>query len=230
VHFLRCVLAEWQLVRARLVRSRLGIWLLLLGASAVALAARTETFDLVGLGLRVGMPGAALGVAFAAGSDTDRAALALTLTHPTTPLAVALGRWLAAVTAAVGVMLAALVAVGGLRDESAIELVRVATAGAAAAAAVAAAALPGVWLGGNAVAGVLFLYIAVVSGLPPEAMREVVSPGVLRQLGIAALQFAPGVWRYRALAAGDVVAWLHATAWVAAGVPLAALLLATRRR
>src|SRR5207247_2051073 len=42
------------------------------------------------------MLAAVLAVAFTAGADSDRAALALTLTHPTTPLAVALGRWLAA--------------------------------------------------------------------------------------------------------------------------------------
>src|SRR2546428_8552617 len=98
VHWLRCVLAEWQLVRARLVRSRLGIWLLLLGAGGAWLAARGASLTV--LAPQIAMLGAVLGVAFTVGSDADRAALALTLTHPTTPLAVAAGRWLAAVTAA----------------------------------------------------------------------------------------------------------------------------------
>src|SRR5256885_9542859 len=88
---LRCALAEWQLARTRLGRSRLGLWLLLLAAGFVLVARHP-----VILALDTGMLAAVLAVAFTAGADSDRAALALTLTHPTTPLAVALGRWLAA--------------------------------------------------------------------------------------------------------------------------------------
>src|SRR5207247_906641 len=88
---LRCALAEWQLARTRLVRSRLGLWLLLL-VGGLVLVARHPVI----LALDTGMLAAVLAVAFTAGADSDRAALALTLTHPTTPLAVALGRWLAA--------------------------------------------------------------------------------------------------------------------------------------
>src|SRR5439155_570329 len=90
VHWLRCVVAEWQLLRSRLVRSRLGIWLLLLGAAGVWLAARGGPLTV--LAPHVAMLGAVLGVAFTAASDGDRAALSLILTHPTTPLAVATGR------------------------------------------------------------------------------------------------------------------------------------------
>src|SRR5207245_2754662 len=93
-----CVLAEWQLLRSRLVRSRLGIWLLLLGAAGVWLAARGGPLTV--LAPHVGMLGAVLGVAFTAGSDADRAALSLILTHPTTPLPLAAGRRLAALPAA----------------------------------------------------------------------------------------------------------------------------------
>src|SRR2546426_9236369 len=79
VHWLRCVLAEWQLVRARLVRSRLGIWLLLLGAGGAWLAARGASLTV--LAPQIAMLGAVLGVAFTVGSDADRAAIALTLTR-----------------------------------------------------------------------------------------------------------------------------------------------------
>src|SRR2546423_13034130 len=83
---LRCALAEWQLARTRLVRSRLGLWLLLL-VTGFVLVGRHPVI----LALDTGMLAAVLAVAFTAGADSDRAALALTLTHPTTPLAVAAG-------------------------------------------------------------------------------------------------------------------------------------------
>lgn len=226
---LRCILAEWQLVRTRLVRSRLGLWLLLLAAGAVAEGARTESSDVVGVALRVGMLGAVLGVAFGAGSDADRAALALTLTHPTTPLAVALGRWLAALTAAGAALLMALAASAGLRVESGIAGFHSGIAGIGAAAATGAAALAGVWLGGNAVAGVLFLYIATASGLSPSAVEGLLPPGPVRGLGMAIVQAAPGVWRYRALAAGSGAAWLHAAVWIVAGLALSTVVLSRRR-
>lgn len=225
---LRCVLAEWQLVRTRLVRSRLGLWLLLLAAGAATTDAQAQARDLVGVALRVGMLGAVLGIAFGAGSDGDRAALALTLTHPTTPLAVALGRWLAALTAASAAMLMAL-APAGLHGAPGIALLHAGIAGATAAAATAAATLPGVWLGGNAVAGVFFLYIAAASVIPPDVAEGLLPAGTLRRVGIAIAAAAPGVWRYRTLAAGSGMAWLHAAAWIAAGISLSAVVLNRRR-
>jgi len=63
----------------------LGLWLLALAVTALALPGTTEADGLV----RVGLLAAALVVAFGAGSDADRAALPLALTHPTTPAAVA---------------------------------------------------------------------------------------------------------------------------------------------
>lgn len=161
MHFLRCVLAEWQLVRARLVRSRLGLWLLLLALGGAVLVARSPTPDPVAIAMRVGMLGAVLGVAFAAGSDIDRAAFALTLTHPTSRLALALGRWLAAVSAAAFAPLAVAATAIALDEAPASVVWHAAATGLAAAAAVAGVALPGVWLGGNAVAVGLFLYIAL---------------------------------------------------------------------
>src|SRR2546428_3385726 len=151
VHWLRCVLAEWQLVRARLVRSRLGIWLLLLGAGGAGLAARGASLTV--LAPQIAMLGAVLGVAFTVGSDADRAAIALTLTHPTTPLAVATGRWLAAVTAAGIVVLALLFVAGAQSSLPTGAVVRAAVAGFGAAAGAAGCALLVVARGGNAVAG-----------------------------------------------------------------------------
>ncbi len=148
MHWLRCVLAEWQLLRSRLVRSRLGIWLLLLGAGGVWLAARGGPLTL--LAPHVAMLGAVLGVAFTAGSDADRAALSLILTHPTTPLAVAVGRWLAAVTAAGTLVLALLFVAGAVSSGPPGLLVRAGAAAGGAAAAAAGCALVAGAAGGNA--------------------------------------------------------------------------------
>ncbi len=153
------------------------------------------------------MEAAVLCVAFCAGSDADRAALALTLTHPTTPAALAWGRWLAALTAAAILMLGCLAAAAG---------------------AVAACALLAVWVGGNTCAGVLFLYIALASPLAPEGLRQLSVPGPLRSLGVAILDLLPGVWRYRRLAGGEPGAWLHVALWVVVAVPLAGAI--ARRR
>src|SRR5256885_1460112 len=92
----RSALAEWRVVRARVVRTRLGLWLLALAVAALALPGSTEADGLA----RVGLLAAALVVAFGAGSDADRAALPLALTHPTTPAAIAAGRALASAAAA----------------------------------------------------------------------------------------------------------------------------------
>src|SRR5213596_1110361 len=127
MHWLRCVLAEWQLLRARLVRSRLGLWLLLLSGGGAWLATRGAPLTI--LAPHLAMLGAVLGVAFSVGSDVDRAAVALTLTHPTTPLAVAAGRWLAAVTAGGILMLAVLSVAGALTSLPAALLVRTGGAG-----------------------------------------------------------------------------------------------------
>lgn len=220
MHHLRCVAAEWQLVRARLLRSRLGVWLLLLGAVGAWLAAHGVALAV--LVPHVAMLAAVLGVAFGVGSEADRAALALTLTHPTTPLAVAAGRWLAALTVA-GVLAAGLLVAGG--GVSALPAGRLAQTGAAAlgaAAAAAGCALLAAGPGGNVLAGALFLYIALPSVVSADALRAAPSPGVSAQLGALVLEVLPGVWRYRALVTGDGAAWCHATIWAVAGVAGAA--------
>src|SRR5712691_11362906 len=168
VHWLRCVLAEWQLVRARLVRSRLGIWLLLLGAGGAWLAARGASLTV--LAPQIAMLGAVLGIAFTVGSDADRAALALALTHPTTPLALAAGRWLAAVTAAGILVLGFVFTAAVLSSMSVVQLARAGVAGFGAAAAAAGCALLAAARGGNTAAGLLFLYIAVPSIVSADAL------------------------------------------------------------
>lgn len=229
---LRCILAEWQLVRARVVRSRLGVWLLLLGAGFAWLGGvgggRGVGADLAPVVLRVGMLGAILCVAFCAGGDADRTSLALTLTHPTTPAAVALGRWLAALTAASVPMLACTAVVATQRGATGTDAVAAALAGLSASGAVAACTLLAVWVGGNALAGVLFVYVAVLSAVQPAALRGLFASGPLRSIGVGILEVAPSLWRYRRLAAGEWSAWVHALAWVVAGVWLASVV--ARRR
>lgn len=228
---LHCVLAEWQLVRARLLRSRLGLWLLLLAGGGAWLALRTDAVAGLGpLAVRVGMLGAILCVAFCGGADADRVSLALTLTHPTTPAALALGRWLAAASAATLAMLAAVIAVAGLTDAPGALVVRALLAGAGAAGAAAACTLPAVWLGGNALAGVLFVYIAGPSAILPAALQEWGAPGLLRAFAVAILEATPSLWRYQELAAGNVAAWLHAAGWTAIGTVLASVVVRKRVR
>ena len=216
-------------MRARLLRSRLGIWLLLLAAGFAGLAAGAARDPLLPLALRTGMLSAILCVAFSAGSGSDRAALALTLSHPTTPLAVATGRWLAATVAAGLVMLAATFAVAALRGGSPGDLLRAAAAGAGAAGAAAGCSLLLVWIGGNAPLGAFFFFIAVLSVLSPRGLEFLTSARIIRVLGSVVLTIAPALWRYRGLAFWDAGAWLHAIAWSAGGVVLGAVVLARRR-
>ena len=226
MHWLRCVLAEWQLLRARLVRSRLGLWLLLLSGGGAWLATRGAPLTI--LAPHLAMLGAVLGVAFSVGSDVDRAAVALTLTHPTTPLAVAAGRWLAAVTAGGILMLAVLSVAGALTSLPAALLVRAGGAGLGAAAAAAGCALVVAARGGNALAGARFLYIALPSVISADTLGAVQAPGMLTRISVVVLELLPGVWRYEALASGDPVGWAHAACWVVGGVAGTAQLFARR--
>jgi hypothetical protein len=220
VHFLRCVVAEWALVRPRLLRTRFGVWLLLLGVALVWLGSRGT--DAIGVALHAGALGAVLGAAFAAGSSADRAALAITLAHPTTPLAVACGRWLAALIPAAGLTIACSIAVGW-RSAAAL-------AGLAAAAAVAGCALAVVLLGGSGAALVLFICMALAGAVPPETIVGVAQPGAVRLALASALELGPALWRYREIATGSAGALLHSAAWAALGVVLASGLVRRRAR
>ena len=217
MHVTRGVLAEWQLVRIRLLRTRLGLWLLLLGAGLVWLAVSAPHPDLVRLAVRAGALASILTVAFGAGSDTDRAAIAMTLTHPTSPASLACGRWLAAVSAGALVVFAT-TAASLWRGGAAVPVLGAIAAGLGTAAAVAGCTLPLVWLWGNAAAGVLFLYIGLAGALPPEQVVAQSHAGLLRLTAATLLEVAPSVWRYQALAAGGPTAWLHAIGWTVGGI------------
>src|SRR3989442_1349911 len=95
MRFLHCVHAEFLLAFPRLTRTRLGVSLVALGTTLVWLNA--HAFDALTVTLQAGALGSILGAAAIVGHDTDRAALTTALTHPTTPLAIATGRWLAIV-------------------------------------------------------------------------------------------------------------------------------------
>lgn len=218
--FLRCVVAEWLLVRPRLWRTRFGLWLLVLGVVLVWLG---RAADPLATALHAGALGAVLGAAFSAGADADRAALTLALAHPTTPLAVAAGRWLGAVLPATGLVALCTIALGGSAATAA--------AGIVAAAAVGACALAAVLALGNSAAALLFLTMALAGAIPPERLVGLAEPGVLRLAVASALELGPAPWRYRAVAVGDPGALLHAAAWTALGVLLAsALMLRPHRR
>lgn len=211
MHFLRCVLAEWALVRPRLLRTRFGVWLALLGAALIWLGLRGA--DPLGVALNAGALGAVLSAAFAAGSAADRAAFAITLTHSTTPLAIACGRWLAAMLPVATLIAACTLATGGT--------VSWALAGLVAAGAVAGCALAAVLVAGTGAALVLFICMALAGAIPPEAIVGVAEPGAARLALASILELGPALWRYREVATGDFGAMLHAAAWATLGVILA---------
>src|SRR6476646_2040676 len=93
MRFLRCVHAEFLLVLPRLTRRRLGLALLSLGISLIWL--RSHGLDLFTVVLQAGALGSIVSAAGVAGHADDRATLTIALTHPTSALAVAMGRWLA---------------------------------------------------------------------------------------------------------------------------------------
>ena len=218
MHFLRCVLAEWALVRPRLLRTRFGACLLLLAAALAWLGTRGA--DPLAIALHAGALGGVLGAAFAAGSSADRAAFAIALAHQTTPFALACGRWLSAFIPAAGLTIACTALVQWQLGA--------AVAGLAAAAAVAACALAAVLVAGPGAALALFLFMGLAGAAPPEAIVGVAEPGALRLAVASALELGPALWRYRDVAGGDGGALLHAAAWVALGVIMSSALV--RRR
>lgn len=222
----RSALAEWQVVRARLVRTRLGAWLVALVVAALALPGTTEADGMA----RVGLLAAALAVAFGAGSDADRAALPLALTHPTTPVAVAAGRALSGIAVADAVVLAVLAGHAWRHGWLDPHLARAAVAGMAAAAAGSGCALAAAWTAGNVLVGALVAYFALLSAVPPDGLAPVFGPHPLVTLGSALLWVLPGTWRATSLAAGEPGAWLHALAWAVGGTALAASRLRSRIR
>src|SRR5881394_648340 len=114
MQFLRCVRAEFLLSVPRLVRTRLGLTMASLGGSLLWL--NGHGFD-------------ALTVILVVGHEHDRAVLRTLLTHPTTALAIATGRWLAIVLPAAVLALACTVAVGGTGAELCSGLIAAAAVG-----------------------------------------------------------------------------------------------------
>jgi len=208
MQFLRCVHAEFLLLSPRLLRTRLGLALLALGVTLVWL--RRYGLDPLTVVLQAGALGAVVGSAGVVGHKSDRVALTTALTHPTTPLAVAAGRWLAIVLPAAALAVACAIWVAG-------------PAGSAAAGIMAAAAVGGFSLAvvlplGNGAALSLFLFMAVAGTVAPERLIDLARPGALRLAAASALELGPALWHYRDIATGDVGAALHAIAWAGLGI------------
>lgn len=220
MRFLCCVYAEWLLLFPRLTRTRLGISLLSLGVVLIWLSSRG--LEPLTVALQAGALGAIIGAAGAVGSERDRAALATALTHPTTPLAIAAGRWLAVVLPA-----AALTVICAAMTGSHVAFV---FSGLAAAAAVGACGLTTVLLLGNGAALALFLCMAVAGAVAPERLVDLARPGVVRLTAAGALELGPALWHYRDVARGDWGAIAHALAWTGLGILLASACVARRFR
>lgn len=215
------MLAEWPLLRLRLLRSRLGLWLAVLTVALVTLERYASAPDPLATALDAGSLGGVLSVAYLAGSAADRRALSLLLGHPTTPLAVACGRWVAATGGAALAVLATCVYSAWTSGAVAASL-GAALAGLTAAASVAAGTLALVWSGGNLAGGIWLAALALLGHLTPDSAIGVLHPGPLRVLAVAWLELAPGPARYRGVAWGHAGPVLHATAWVGIGLALAA--------
>ena len=207
MHFLRCVLAEWGLIRPQVFRTRLGLWLLALGAALLWLG---RSADPLTVALQAGAFGAVL-AASTAGTATP------SLFHPTTPLAVAVAQWLGAVVPATILTVLATLALG----VSGQRFGAVVLAGVGAAVAVAGCALTIALLLGRTALVALFLCMAVAGAAPPEHFVAMAEPGGWRVIAASALELGPALWRYRDIAMGDAGALAHAAAWAALGIVVA---------
>jgi hypothetical protein len=219
MRFLGRVCAEVTLISPRLTRTRFGASLLLLGLTLVWL--RSRGLDPLTAVLQSGALGAVIGAAWVAGSARDRAALATALTHPTTPLAIATGRWVVIVLPAI--LITAGCALANRADPAAV------VAGIVAAAAVGAVALATALLLGNGAAVTLFLFIAMAGAVAPERLVGLAHPGVMRLAAASALELGPALWRYRDIATGDWFSLLHALAWTGLGILAASGMIARQR-
>jgi hypothetical protein len=220
VDFLRSVRAEWPLLRIRLLRTRLGLWLGLVVMAALWYERTAPAPDSLTTVLRAGALAAVLCIGYLAGSGPDRRSLTLPLLHPTTPGAVTVGRWCAATGGASLVVLA--IAAHDAWTTGAVPAgLGGAVAGLATAAAVSACALALVWCGGNVIAGLFFVWLALLGAAPPETVIGLSHPGPTRLALAALLEVAPAPWRYRSIAFGDPGAMAHAAAWVGLGLVLA---------
>src|SRR5439155_25317113 len=161
--------------------TRHGVSLLGLGILLVWLS--SHGLDPLAIALHAGALGAVIGAAYAPAGENDRAGLGVALPHPTTPLAIATGRYLAAVVPAAGLVIATTVAVGGQPARAA--------AGVLAAAAVGSCALAAVLAFGSAAAVPLFLLMAGARAVPPARLLDLPHPGLARLGGASAPGFGP---------------------------------------
>src|SRR5258706_13875805 len=186
MRFLHCVHAEFLLVLPRLTRTRLGIALLALGTTLVWLSA--HAFDALTVTLQAGALGAILGAAAIVGDVGDRAALTTALTHPTTPLAIATGRWLALAIPAWGQVMICATATGWRTDGVVAAIIATAAVGSFALALV-------LQLGrGGALA--LFLFMAVAGPNPPARLVDLPRPRVVLPLAAPPLGRGPARRHY----------------------------------
>ncbi|HEY6110136.1 MAG TPA: hypothetical protein VIV56_14655 [Gemmatimonadales bacterium] len=208
------------MLRIRLLRTRLGLWLVLVVAALLWIERAAPRSDPLTTTLQAGTLSAVLCVGYLVGSGADRAALLLPLLHPTTPGALVLGRW-AAATGGAALAVLAIAAHAAWTTGAVAPSLSAALAGFAAAAAVASCTLALVLAGGNVLATLFFVWLALVGSAPPETLIDVPHPGSIRVALAAILELAPAPWRYRAISTGDPGALLHAAAWVALGLATA---------
>jgi hypothetical protein len=220
MRFLRRVRAECLLLFPRLTRTRFGVSLLGLGVLLIWLSGRG--LDSLSLALHAGALGAVIGAGYAVSGESDRAALRIALTHPTTSLAVATGRFLAAVLPAAVLVIATTVAIGWQPARAA--------AGVLAAAAVGSCAVAAVLTFGTGTVVPLFLLMASAGAVPPERLVDLAHPGVVRLAAASALELGPALWHYRDIAFGDLGAIAHALAWTGLGVLLASAMIGRATR
>ena len=214
--FLRHSLAEWKPVTAQVRRTRLGLWLAAILVGAIVVAGAPDGIFLPTLALATALTTAVTAAGALAGRESGRAA-ALTLRHPASPAALAAGRWAGVVALVAVVTLLASVGAAwrielGWRDGA-----RAALGATCAALPIAACALAAARLGGGVLEWLFLAFLLLVSTLLPDAVSAV-PDGPLREATLAMLVTLPAVWRYRLLAAGDPVAWIHAASWTAAGI------------
>ena len=100
--FIRQTLAEWKPVCALVRRTRLGFWLAVIALSAIGISAQADGEFLPTLVFGVALTATLTAAAVLAGPHAGRVT-AMTLRHPASPLALAMGRWMA-VTALAGLV------------------------------------------------------------------------------------------------------------------------------
>lgn len=218
--FARRALAETSLLPGRLLRTGLGLRLLVLSGGLWWLQHGDPAADPVGIAVLAGTLGAVMCIDGLAASKGDRAALAHRLLQPTSPAAISVGRWFGALGGAS--LLVFLLSGYGAWSTTGTAVSAAATlAGVCAAVATSAVALAAVLIGGHPAAGMALLWFLVVSPASPETILGLGHHGTSANILASLLEVAPSVWRYRGIATGDVRAMLHAIAWGGSGLAIA---------